>query len=172
MSLLDSVAVINAMTKSNLERKHFISRYILQLMVHHKGKSGQELKQGLWGTLPIGSLMGCSTYIVAADLLVAHRYTTQDHLCRNGSTHNALGPLSSVINQENASFAYRPIWWSHFLNWGFFFPEMTLACVKLIKNEPAHLSINIARSPEHLLEDQARGLNILGRDSIMTPPSN
>jgi hypothetical protein len=49
---------------------------------------------------------------------------------------------------------------------------MTLACVKLIKNEPAHLSINIARSPEHLLEDQARGLNILGRDSIMTPPSN
>lgn len=35
-----------------------------------------------------------------------------------------------------------------------------------VDKEPAHLAINITRNPGHFFEDQARGLNILGRDSM------
>lgn len=44
--------------------------------------------------------------------------------------------------------------------------QMTLAVSSWQKPDQHTLRINITRNPEHLLEDQARGLNVLGRGSI------
>ena len=88
-------------------------------MVHHKGKSGQELKKqepegmnwcrGHAGVLLTGLFpMACSVYF----LIEPH--------CP-GTTHSGLSCPTSSINKENTSkFASRPIGWRHFLSWGSF----------------------------------------------------
>lgn len=44
---LVSAAAINTMTKSDLERKGFVSVYTSR-SAHHRNKSGQEVKAGTW----------------------------------------------------------------------------------------------------------------------------
>lgn len=51
-------------------------------------------------------------------------YVTQDHLLKGGATLSRLGLLTSIIIQETVpQLAYRPIWWKHFLDWGFFLSD-------------------------------------------------
>lgn len=43
-----------------------------------------------------------SPFLALQCLLSLLSYSTQDHLTRSGTTHHRLGPLTSLINKENA----------------------------------------------------------------------
>lgn len=77
------MAVINTMTKINLGRVSFI----LQLIVHHAGKSGQEIKAGTYEEVTEKcSLLTCFSWLAQLAFLY-----TPDHQPRGSPTHSGLG---------------------------------------------------------------------------------
>ena len=70
----------------------------------HGMKSGQELKQGrnLKAGADAEAMERAAYWLASTGLLSLLSYRTQDHQPRDGTTHNGLGPLTSVTNEEDA----------------------------------------------------------------------
>lgn len=76
----------------------------------------------------------CLLLPVPHDLLSLSSYSTPDHPPRGDITHSELGPLISIINQENPSWlAHRSVWWGHFLNRSSLFQNDSSLCQTDIK---------------------------------------
>lgn len=115
------------MTKSNVRRKGliwFTSYYLLPV----EGQAGtwhQELKQTPW--------RNTASCLAPPGLLRLLSYALQDQLLRGCTTHNILGPPTSIISKKNAPQAYhRLIWWEHLHNLYSLFP-MIPPCIRLNK---------------------------------------
>jgi hypothetical protein len=105
----------------------------LQLVVHHLGKSDQEPGGRNWGK-GHGEILIDVLPVVCSPRFCFFN-TIQDRLHRGDPTTSNLGPLTSIVNTENASHAYLPQ--SHSAGGIFWIAvspsTMTLASIRLTK---------------------------------------
>jgi hypothetical protein len=88
----------NTMTKKQLGEEKLY--FILDLIIHNLGKSGQELKAVTWRQEVMLRSWRSATYGSAPySLLILLSYNTQDHLPRNAATNNELGPPTSITKK-------------------------------------------------------------------------
>jgi len=116
------------MTKSTLWGKEFISvsRSTTQFII--EGSQGRNWSRGHRETLLTG------LFIVICSAFLSH--STQKHHPRGDTTHSALGPPPSTLNQEKWPQACPHTSLVGALSSLF---KMTLVCVKLTKNYTAHI---------------------------------
>lgn len=84
--------------------------FILQLIVHHEGKSRQELKAGSRGQkLKWRPWRNNVSWFASHVLLSRLSYVPQDHLSRDGAAQGGLGPSHQLlIKKMSFRIAYRP----------------------------------------------------------------
>lgn len=142
-SSLLSVAMINTMATSNLERKRFIS---LTLPGHKPSCREAKLQAGAWRR----NHRKKDAYWLA--LKIPFSYLScidRTHLPRNDTTHSQLCSSISISNLENASKnAHMPIWWRQFLSW-----VSLLRCLKMTAKTSCHMcQSSSALSHKHTFE--------------------
>lgn len=72
---------------------------ILQLVVHHSGKSEKECKTGTWRQeVRQKPQQNVANWLALYGLFSLTSYTIYDCLFRNGTTYNGLGPLIAITN--------------------------------------------------------------------------
>lgn len=93
--------------KSTSRRKGL---FHLTAIVHHPGISGQEIKVGIQGQeLMQRPWKNNAHWLAPCGLFCLPSYSTLDLQSRGDTTHNWLGPSTSIINQENVLWAYPQI---------------------------------------------------------------
>lgn len=92
---LGSVTVISNMTKSILcERKGF---FWLMVAAYHEGKSGKELKVGVWRQeLKQRPWKSAAFSLALCILFSVLSCSTEDHLPRGDTAHNGLDPPTPI----------------------------------------------------------------------------
>ena len=91
------------MTQKQTGGKKGLSGLYFHIAAHHQRKSGQELRLGR--NLEAGAdaevIEGCCLLACSHGLLSLLSYRTQDHQPIDGTTHNSLGPPSSITNLKD-----------------------------------------------------------------------
>lgn len=126
-----SITGINTMTKNNLEKKRFVSAYKSQVTLYCWANSRQELKAGTWRKELKQRPQRSAVFWLS--LLSLLSYTSQDHLPRNGTTHNGRGPPTAITNQDNESSKgfHTGQSYGDIFSVGILSSYITLKCIKL-----------------------------------------
>lgn len=86
-------------TKKTCDQKHLGEEkdyFSLQVIVHHQGTSGQELKRGTNAE----TVDECCLSLAPHGLHSLLSYNTQNHLVKGGTKHNGLGLLHQLSNKR------------------------------------------------------------------------
>jgi hypothetical protein len=127
-----SIPAQNIMTKKQIGEERVYSADTSHIAVHHRRKSGLELKQVRKQELMQRPWWDITYWLASPGLLSLLSYRTQDYQPRDGTTHKGPSHSWSVIEK----MPYNCISWRRFPNWSSFLCDNSGLCQVDTQNQP------------------------------------